>query len=276
MRVYTFLSALAPRRLTVKVWLIVAAVQIASCLTQWRLDAIGAGDLYGSIAALIATLAAALLIAFLLAPVREVNRVLLRFARDRSVEGLPVHYSDELGQLMANTTRALISAGREVDAALVAAETDTLTGLMNRRGFDRMVPPSLLGSLLFVDIDHFKRINDEWGHAAGDSALVAAADAISASLRTKDVVARIGGEEFAVFVDETVEARALEVAERVRIRVSETVSVLRRPITVSIGVAVSDVAQPRDVMLEVADAAVYRAKARGRNCVVLGDVRHAA
>lgn len=276
MRIYALLSAVAPRSLVLKVWWIIAVLQTAPVVVHWQRGGVWVADVQGASLLVASAVLSTILIALLLTPVHRVNRALERFARDRRVEPLPVGYGDALGHLMANTTMVLATAANDIDEAVAASETDALTGLLNRRGFDRLVPEAPIGALLVVDIDHFKRINDEWGHATGDEALVATADAISAALRTKDVVARIGGEEFAIFVDETVEARALEVAERVRLRVSETVAVWRRPVTVSIGVAVSDAAQSRDKLAAVADAALYEAKARGRNCVMLGDARKAA
>jgi len=204
-----------------------------------------------------------------LAPVYLVNRAVADYTANRSVALLPGEYRDEIGRLMSNVNALMLDVDAEIDAATRQAETDPLTGLMNRRGFERLVPERLVGAVLYIDLDHFKAINDEWGHAAGDAALVAVADALSAALRSRDVLARVGGEEFAVFIDETVEARALDLAERIRVRVRAEVRVHGRPVTLSIGIAIAERPAPRSDILAAADAATYEAKTGGRDRVVL-------
>ena len=160
------------------------------------------------------------------------------------------------------------------------ASTDPLTGVLNRRAFLRLFEEEFLRServfdcfaLLMLDIDHFKPINDRHGHMAGDEVLRAAAQNMLDAVRGIDHVSRWGGEEFAILLPRADEAAAHLVAERIRRNVQRP-SPLRLPgkhipITVSIGVAVS---QPQDSVKEVlrrADAALYRAKASGRDCVV--------
>ena len=284
MELYRALSRLTPRGLSFKIALVVGATGLLTALGLFA--ALGAlvadrAD-WGRVALILAggaVLWAGLtvyLVGCLLGPLGRVNRALRRFAEERVVEALPQGYTDALGALMVNATSLMQTAAHEIDAAVAAAETDALTGLLNRRGFERLVPPMVVGTVLFVDVDHFKRINDEWGHAVGDETLVAMADAISAALRSRDVVARLGGEEFAIFAEETVESRALDVAERVRTRVRQSVSVWRRPITVSIGVAVSSRAVDLPALMNVADEAVYLAKEKGRDRVVLGQLPRAA
>ncbi|MEO1238828.1 MAG: GGDEF domain-containing protein [Pseudomonadota bacterium] len=219
---------------------------------------------------------AAVAVGRLLAPLDRVNRTMDRYLETRILDPLPEGFSDALGRLMTNTTKLLSETSIEIDAAIAEAETDPLTGLLNRRGFERVVAARTVGTVLFVDADHFKRINDEWGHAVGDETLIAMADAISAALRSNDIVARFGGEEFAVFAQETVASRALELGERVRQKVNASVSVWRRPVTVSVGVAVSQIVVDRDVLLHAADEAVYEAKQKGRNCVSMASLEHAA
>lgn len=226
--------------------------------------------------AVIVPVFAAVAIGWLLAPIERINRAMDRYLETRVLDPLPQEFGDGLGRLMVNTTRLMSEASVEIDAAIAEAETDPLTGLLNRRGFERMVPAKTVGTVLFVDADHFKRINDEWGHAVGDETLIAMADAISAALRSSDIVARIGGEEFAIFAEETAASRALELAERVRQKVTGTVNVWRRPVTVSVGLAVSDAVLDREVLLQAADDAVYEAKRSGRNCVAMANLARAA
>jgi diguanylate cyclase (GGDEF)-like protein len=161
------------------------------------------------------------------------------------------------------------------------ALTDSLTGLANRRAFDdafaREVSQSQRSSkplsLLIVDIDHFKRVNDTHGHAAGDEVLRHVARAILASVRATDTAARQGGEEFAVILPFTADEQARIVAERIR----KNVAAMRVPyegkelgVTVSLG-GVSVVATKeveRGAIVNRADAALYQAKSSGRDRVV--------
>jgi two-component system, cell cycle response regulator len=124
-------------------------------------------------------------------------------------------------------------------------------------------------AVLMIDVDHFKRINDERGHAAGNDVLKEIVKRITSALRPSDLVARMGGEEFAVVMPETDPDAALQIAERLRRRVGD------RPIedvtvTVSVGVAVvqPEAEEELDAALRRADAALYLAKGAGRNCVV--------
>jgi diguanylate cyclase (GGDEF)-like protein len=145
---------------------------------------------------------------------------------------------------------------------------DPMTGLWNRRALDHRlaaladagqpVPPTVM-----VDIDHFKRVNDRYGHEAGDRVLAAVAAAISDNVRDCDFAARYGGDEFAVLLYGASQEVARRVAERVRSAVADS---LELPVTVSIGIA--DATGDRRLSLLAADRALYEAKRAGRNCVV--------
>jgi diguanylate cyclase (GGDEF)-like protein len=164
---------------------------------------------------------------------------------------------------------------------LVLASTDALTGLTNRHRFMEVATAELARSrryasplsLIVIDLDHFKRINDEHGHLIGDRALVHAAQVLASSVRDVDVIARHGGEEFAVMLPMTDVAGAVEVAERCTRRLSETplmvdgVGAIR--ITASMGVTscTGSACGDLDDLLRVADAALYRAKQAGRDRV---------
>ena len=154
-----------------------------------------------------------------------------------------------------------------------AALRDPLTGLYNRRAFENQLKKYLEGQAAFavviLDIDHFKVVNDRYGHAAGDAALCACARTIMRTLRASDFVARIGGEEFAAILPRTSGASALEVIERVRstIAAQDIVShEARFRVTLSGGVAHS-MSGPSDMdaLMKAADAGLYRAKKAGRN-----------
>ncbi|MFH2134690.1 MAG: diguanylate cyclase [Pseudomonadota bacterium] len=160
------------------------------------------------------------------------------------------------------------------------AQTDALTGLSNRRHFYELAESELLRSrryaapmaVLMLDLDYFKLINDTHGHHAGDEVLKSFSQTCLQTLREIDVVARIGGEEFAVLMPETSAEQGLEVAERLRVALAESVVVVeggeRLHFTVSIGatcLCAGD--QNIDEVLKRADEALYQAKHAGRNTV---------
>ncbi|HBH39045.1 MAG TPA: sensor domain-containing diguanylate cyclase [Curvibacter sp.] len=155
------------------------------------------------------------------------------------------------------------------------ATTDSLTGLHNRRAFEHALKLELAIaerrltplSLLIVDVDHFKQVNDQYGHPAGDKVLQTLARQLSAVARSIDVVARIGGEEFAALLPNTDTAGALAVAERMRVLVAEA-DWTGMPITVSIGTATLQRNETGVGLKERADQALYAAKEGGRNRVV--------
>jgi diguanylate cyclase (GGDEF)-like protein len=156
----------------------------------------------------------------------------------------------------------------------VMAQCDSLTGLWNRRAFEVVVETqqqiarrekrSL--SLVIMDIDRFKRINDEHGHQRGDEVLKAIADLLTSQFRKVDAVCRIGGEEFVVVLNDTDLERAVELAEKLRQRLEETL-LSDLPVTASFGVAANRDDDTVRSLLSRADQALYRAKEAGRNRV---------
>ena len=170
-----------------------------------------------------------------------------------------------------------------VDALVDLSSRDALTGLANRRSFelalareiDRVARAGEPALLLALDIDHFKQVNDTQGHASGDLVLKAVAQALLDSVRPMDMVARIGGEEFAIVMPNCAPAFGQAVAERVRRRV-EAMPVAIGPsqqigVSVSIGGAFAPqwVRSSPALWIERADVQLYRAKAEGRNRVCL-------
>jgi two-component system cell cycle response regulator len=161
-------------------------------------------------------------------------------------------------------------------ASLEWALMDPLTGLRNRRFLDSALQEHLvLGTpfaLMILDIDHFKRVNDQHGHDAGDDVLRVVAHRLRGVLRDDDVICRLGGEEFAVVMPGADVASAGVIAERARLAISrEPVALsslaISLPLTVSAGLAAATPGLgPRD-LYRLADAALYRSKAAGRNCV---------
>lgn len=170
-----------------------------------------------------------------------------------------------------------LSVRHERDVAKRLAERDALTGALNRRAilahlraaFQRARESAEPLALLFLDLDHFKRINDRFGHRAGDACLRALIDPITSELRQGDALGRYGGEEFLVVLPGATASNAEVIAERIRARVEAMpllVSGTHIGLTLSVGIAEFDaeVATPDD-LVERADTALYRAKSRGRN-----------
>ncbi len=165
---------------------------------------------------------------------------------------------------------------RKMGVMNVERNTDPLTSLNNRRGMtavlDQWKETDTPFSVLTVDIDHFKRVNDAYGHDIGDLVLIFLADTMRACTRETDLICRVGGEEFCIFLPDQDIDQALQLAERLRILISETDSPAGSPITISIGLAHWPIhAREHRTVLKLADEALYKAKRNGRNRVELCD-----
>ncbi|WP_082565169.1 diguanylate cyclase [Duganella sp. Root1480D1] len=211
-----------------------------------------------------------LLITALVLSLRSRRRAMAELAAERS----------SLEDRILQRTLELLQANRKLEEL---ATTDPLTGIANRRKMTEQIAQELERarrfhhplSLLMVDIDHFKRINDTYGHEVGDQAIIQIATLLTASLRAVDMVARFGGEEFVLLMPETHIAVAMHAAERLRelaagLRV-RTEFGAEVELTISIGVAAADPHGTPDTpssLLVRSDKALYRAKKEGRNRVV--------
>ncbi len=180
--------------------------------------------------------------------------------------------------LVLATARAARYAEREMHAAREVARIDPLTGLANRGQLDISLAALLQANgssaqglcVMFLDLDHFKAINDNFGHGVGDDCLVACAKILRGELRGSDLLARYGGEEFVVVLPGAALAHAVEIAESLRTAIQRNGSrVAGRPVelTVSIGLAEWHSGESMTALLERADLALYRAKHKGRNRV---------
>ena len=175
--------------------------------------------------------------------------------------------------LVNDRLREEIERRMQIEAELeVLANRDPLTSLQNRRGFLaalREVHPSSRGDgLLLMDLDHFKLVNDALGHAAGDQTLIDVAGLLTRSVRTDDVVARLGGEELAILLPHTPLGEAERLANRLREAIASAgLGRPESPLTVSFGVAMARDGEAWEQWLARADAALYAAKASGRNRV---------
>ncbi len=189
-----------------------------------------------------------------------------------------------LGSIVVLVTRAfgvLMLANAHITTELRHfAERDPLTEVFNRRTFMILLDKSIdlmrrmhsPVSVLALDLDHFKRINDSWGHGNGDLALRHFVRLVTSHLRNEDVLGRIGGEEFLIFLPNTGPDAAATVAERLRALVAaQPVAGTQGPIPLTVSIGVTQIApdEPRDSALQRVDEAMYRAKANGRNRVEL-------
>lgn len=188
----------------------------------------------------------------------------------------------EVFSIIAAQVSMAIERKKLQDELQLQARTDSLTGMLNRREFMRRSGEELsrmqryggeCGFLIF-DIDYFKRINDRYGHAAGDETLRAVAAVCSDTLRVGDVLGRIGGEEFAALLIETDEENCEKIAQRLRLNIQEATIWAeegeRIELTVSIGVTMLKSSEDTLAdLLQRADTAMYQAKADGRNRVVM-------
>jgi diguanylate cyclase (GGDEF)-like protein len=220
--------------------------------------------------------------------VRSVLALPLASTHDEQ-RGLFVLYSDVPGyfdavgvglfEAIAQLFGALLSRAARNAELTRSANQDALTGLPNRRALDilapslyRRTPAQAAVAVLMIDVDHFKRVNDQCGHAAGDAALRHVAATLKGALRAGDVLMRWGGEEFAVLLPGVDDSGASAIAEKLRTRLAdapfvcaETQAPLR--LTVSLGTAQLDVGESLIAALGRADAALYRAKRGGRDRV---------
>lgn len=181
----------------------------------------------------------------------------------------------DLDLLMARA-QTLLDFKNYLDTCEEAAFTDHLTGLANRRRFERQLEREIARTLrytrpfclLLLDIDHFKQVNDSYGHEAGDEAIRRIAVILQAGTRGIDTAARIGGEEFAVLLTETELSGGLEVAERLRLAIkAEEIPVVGQ-VTASFGVAEFPLCAPTGrELVAIADSAMYEAKRQGRDRV---------
>ncbi|MEM1251381.1 MAG: ammonium transporter [Cyanobacteria bacterium P01_H01_bin.21] len=192
------------------------------------------------------------------------------------ISGLEIRYDNQTCVLFSfsdiSTQIARESSLRQL------ASIDSLTGVYNRRAFLEQVHKALSLAtrqnwqvmILMIDIDHFKRINDEFGHAQGDVVIRSVAKTCSSLLREHDVMGRFGGEEFVVLLSNISLNKACAIAERLRQQVEQLWRMdmpHRMQVTVSIGIAEMQPNEALETTLQQADKALYQAKAQGRNCV---------
>ncbi len=214
----------------------------------------------------------------LIRPLNLLADAMKRYPEDKGILRLYPKSHDEIGTVTDIARSTLLQVESLTRQLTHQATTDFLTGLGNRRALMEQMPiirakaarPEEAVSLILLDLDHFKRINDEYGHDAGDSVLMAIGEAVKDHLRPYDYAARMGGEEFCIVLPGADLAAAESVAERLRLAVESRVvePLPKGRITCSFGVAQARPNERLQELLLRADAALYTAKDQGRNVVV--------
>ncbi len=214
----------------------------------------------------------------LIRPLNLLADAMKRYPEDKAILRLYPKSHDEIGTVTDIARSTLLQVESLTRQLTHQATTDFLTGLGNRRALMEQMPiirakaarPEEAVSLILFDLDHFKRINDEYGHDAGDSVLMAIGEAVKDHLRPYDYAARMGGEEFCIVLPGADLAAAESVAERLRLAVESRVvePLPKGRITCSFGVAQARPTERLQELLLRADAALYTAKDQGRNVVV--------
>ncbi|WP_419780679.1 sensor domain-containing diguanylate cyclase [Maridesulfovibrio sp.] len=194
--------------------------------------------------------------------------------------GVPCRWSghDELSLLGKTLDDMRSMLDKDFSIMQEIAVTDELTGLPNRRGFNGEVEKLLRLSgrynhhlsLALFDLDHFKQINDNYGHATGDEVLKLFAEVISGRIRNTDLFARIGGEEFVLVMPETLLEDACNLLDKLRVSVAEHPFSHGEQVTVSVGVVAYTGREKLEWLMDIADKALYQAKEQGRNRIVVG------
>ncbi|MBF0226862.1 MAG: GGDEF domain-containing protein [Desulfobacterales bacterium] len=189
-------------------------------------------------------------------------------------------YHDEIIEIIIETLNIALSNAIKIKNLKNEASIDPLTKCYNRREFDRIIDRDISNSqrynkdlsIIMLDIDHFKKINDTYGHQTGDKVLTEIAKELNKQSRKGDTVARYGGEEFVIVLPEVRKSKALEVANRLRMSIEqlqiEFQSGKNINVTASFGVASLTKTHNKDSFLKEADKMLYQAKDRGRNTVM--------
>jgi diguanylate cyclase (GGDEF)-like protein len=221
----------------------------------------------------------------LVVPLNNIIEMIEHLRNGKTNTGIVINRKDEIGILAKGVEmlrKSIIEEQRLKKKMEVLAITDSLTGLLNRRAFFQRAQEEFIRcsregrrfSLMLMDIDFFKHINDTYGHLVGDEVLKKVADCLAGQLRPYDLIGRYGGEEFIACFSGLDFKQAQEVAERVRMAIMDYIFISDQQesisITISIGITTAEVSleDNLDSFLSKADKALYKAKAKGKNSVV--------
>ncbi len=194
-------------------------------------------------------------------------------------------YHEDMVDLILQSCSSAISRQKKIESLSNAAAIDPLTGCYNRREFDNQLKKNMSGamrhktdlSIIMFDLDHFKKVNDVYGHLAGDEVLKNIASIVKNDMREGDIVGRFGGEEFIAILPGASKFKAMELAERLRIKISDRATQYNNDkihVTASFGVAQFD-HECMDIskIIKNADDMLYKAKVKGRNMVMPGLIK---
>ena len=163
---------------------------------------------------------------------------------------------------------------KETTRLTIRAEYDGMLGVLNRETFTGLAKQKISESeenksLILFDLDGFKNINDKYGHMAGDHVLIKVCECVKGAIRSNDILGRMGGDEFAIFIAGASNERALQIAETLRSKIENEEFIYNNcdiPVTISIGLAIG-FSDSFEQMYKLADEALYKAKSEGKNCV---------
>lgn len=195
-----------------------------------------------------------------------------------------VAYHDEVVNLILQGCSSALSRQLKIENLTDAAVIDPLTGCYNRREFENQLKRNIAGatrhqnkmSVFMFDLDHFKKINDTYGHLAGDKVLQEVSGLVRKNMRTGDILARYGGEEFIAILPETDKTKAMELADRLRVKIlNKSIVHDGNTINVTASFGVSELNRNTDMtwIIQDADTMMYKAKLNGRNTVMPGVIR---
>ncbi|MCK5164787.1 MAG: GGDEF domain-containing protein [Desulfobacula sp.] len=193
------------------------------------------------------------------------------------------HHEEVVNLILQGCSTAL-SRQVKIENLTDAAVIDPLTGCYNRRELENQLKRNIAGairhkndlSLFMFDLDHFKKINDTYGHLAGDKVLQEVVSLVQKNMRTGDILARYGGEEFIAILPETDKVKAMELADRLRIKISNKIIVHNDDtikVTASFGVSELNRCADMSKIIQDADTMLYKAKINGRNTVMPGVIK---
>jgi len=244
---------------------LIACLVFSAVTGRWSLETL----LVVLLATLAGTAAGVTAIHALLSPLKRATAMLGAIQDGERVASVPTGGDDLVGRLLRGVALAANEAADRSERLIDAAERDPLTEVLNRRGFTTAAPGLLNsgrgGVLALIDLDHFKTINDRFGHSAGDALLHAFAQRLCDGVRRSDICARWGGEEFAVLLPSATLDQACDVMERLRESLAQDPLPGEATLTFSCGLAaLSDAAHLEDAVTR-ADKALYAAKSEGRD-----------
>ena len=276
MRFYQATAFIFPRHYERRILLVCFGATLAPLLACTALQAVtGQWELATLATLLAATLLGAgiglMAVRALLAPVAKATAMLQAIQSGEPVERIPQGGKDLAGQLLRGVATAANESAARIKRLIDAAERDPLTGIRNRRGFIDSAREVLLGQhtavLAMIDIDHFKLINEKFGHDAGDGVLKAVGKRLENELRRTDLSARWNGGEFAILLPDTMLDEARLIMERLRASVAldQSLGAQGWPVTFSCGLAAIRDYAHFDEACHKAGAALYNAKNGGRN-----------